>query len=219
MSNRPDDKMGQRQLLARVENPVQTHELWLENRPGDPLMNSGKRFYPFIVCVETGGVYRGERAIDLGTLVHLMLNATQEEIWAIGARQKDWTGQATVGPTGEGCPHGSGSELFCNTCTGVASPPLQAAPACTCSGTAPCSPDCARAIPERRQEAGPEEVTHAVRRHRVLDRLAVCQEAAADSKAVGAFHAGLARTGLSTCGACGAALLGGGLGDDAAVQR
>ena len=105
-------------LVARVENPIQTHEAWVEDLPGDPMLNMGKPTYPFITVRERGGEYRGERTIDLGTLVHLVLNVGEEELHAIARRGRDWTGADTEGPPPDGCPHSaSSSRRYCNSCT------------------------------------------------------------------------------------------------------
>ncbi len=112
----PAPATNNRRLLARVQNPVQVHEIWLEDQPGDPLLNMGKPTYPFIVATEYGGEYKGERTIDLGTLVHLMLNVGEEELWAIARRLKDAQGQDTSGGEPDGCPHSAVARRFCNTC-------------------------------------------------------------------------------------------------------
>jgi len=80
-------------------------------------------------------------------------------------------------------------------------------PACTCTGQQPCSAECRRCVPERRQSAGPEEATHAERAPRRpvserLARLADCQNTT-DPAAIAAYHAHLASSGLKDCGACG----------------
>lgn len=105
-----------RRLLARVENPVQFHELWVEDRPGDPALNMGHPTYPVLIAIEQGGEYRGERAIDLGTLVHLMLNVGEEELHQLAGRATDAAGQDTEGPPADGCAHGIGARRRCNSC-------------------------------------------------------------------------------------------------------
>lgn len=79
--------------------------------------------------------------------------------------------------------------------------------ACTCSGMQPCSAECRRCVPERRQSAGPAEVTHAGRPPlaKRLRALADCQQSQ-DPAVVAAYHAHLASSGLQDCGACGAQL-------------
>ena len=84
-----------------------------------------------------------------------------------------------------------------------------AQPTCTCSGKQPCSAECRRCVPERRQSAGPDEATHAgrVRQQRAarFAALADCQQTC-DPGVIERYHAHLASSGLRDCGACGARL-------------
>lgn len=107
--------------LARTENPAQMHVLLLEYRPAQDYAPD----YPWIIAKETGGTYAGERAIDLGSLVHLMLNVTDEELHAIGSRLRTADGK-TTGPTPKEaernhCPHQAvGGAPWCNACQQLA---------------------------------------------------------------------------------------------------
>lgn len=80
-------------------------------------------------------------------------------------------------------------------------------PACTCTGKQPCSAECRRCVPERRQSAGPDEATHAGRvRVRsasgILALGAACRQTC-DPAVRALAHAAAVQAGARRCDACG----------------